>query len=139
MTYHILTRQLARARGSKRELEGARDRGGEEILSYQRTCDCRDIEAVSMESKAVLNPILILWTQEAIEADKLIIILKSSCHFSNISENVHPELSPQYQNGNQKQLWIPQKLPLHTLLQHHLLKKCTDATVSPLSSCSSRR
>ena len=55
MTYHILTRQLARARGSKRELKGARDRGGEEILSYQRTCDCRDIEAVSMESKAVFE------------------------------------------------------------------------------------
>ena len=94
MTYHILTRQLARARGSKRELEGARDRGGEEILSYQRTCDCRDIDAVSMESKAVFEShfdIVDLWTQEAIEAEKIIIILKSSCHFSNISENVHPE------------------------------------------------
>ena len=29
--------------------------------------------------------------EEARKADKLIIILKSSCHFSNISENVHPE------------------------------------------------
>ena len=47
-----------------------------------------------MESKAVFEShfdIVDLWTQEAIEADKLIIILKSSCHFSNISENVHPE------------------------------------------------
>ena len=47
-----------------------------------------------MESKAVFEShfdIVDLWTQEAIEADKLIIILKSSCHFSNISENVHHE------------------------------------------------
>ena len=47
-----------------------------------------------MESKAVFEShfdIVDLWTQEAIEADKLIIILKSSCHFSNISENVLPE------------------------------------------------
>ena len=43
-----------------------------------------------MEFNAVFEShfdILNLWTQEAIEADKLIIILKSSCHFSNISEN----------------------------------------------------
>ena len=35
-----------------------------------------------------LNPILILWTQESIEADKLNIILKSRCPFSSLSENV---------------------------------------------------
>ena len=54
----------------------------------------QEIEAVSLESNAVFEShfdIVDLWTQEAIEADKLIIILKSSCHFSNISENVHPE------------------------------------------------
>ena len=34
------------------------------------------------------NTILILWTQEAREADKLIIILKSRCPFSSLSENV---------------------------------------------------
>ena len=41
------------------------------------------------------NPILILWTQEAIEADKLIIILKSRCPYSILSWDVqsswHPE------------------------------------------------
>ena len=44
-----------------------------------------------MESKAVFEShfdIVDLWTQEAIEADKLIIILKSRCPFKSLSENV---------------------------------------------------
>ena len=36
----------------------------------------------------LLNPILILWTQEAREVNKLIMILRADAPFSSLSENV---------------------------------------------------
>ena len=89
-----------------------------------------------MESNAVFEShfdIVDLWIQKAIEADKLIIILKSSCHFSNISENVHPESTiPKWESKTALD-------SIETASTYSLMLQCTDATVSPISSCSSRR
>ena len=58
-----------------------------------------------------LNPILILWTQEVIEADKLS-ITDAPFQVKVKMFSIQGILSPQNQNGIRKQRWIPKKLPL---------------------------